>query len=134
AHPDTGAIAFVDGVLTYAAGDSGAAVTPRVVGSAYTNSVAGATTTPPSARRRRTPRRRRSGSQRPSRRRSPRCFGAASPSGRPALRAARSRPGSSWARVRSAAAGRSRPTSPARRRSRSALRPRRRSSTPGTGR
>ncbi|MBA2298763.1 MAG: DUF4394 domain-containing protein [Actinobacteria bacterium] len=45
AHPDTGAIAFVDGVLTYAAGDSGAASTPRVVGSAYTNSVAGATTT-----------------------------------------------------------------------------------------
>ena len=45
AHPDTGAIAFVDGVLTYAAGDAGAASTPRVVGSAYTNSVAGATTT-----------------------------------------------------------------------------------------
>ena len=45
AHPDTGAIAFVDGVLTYAAGDAGAASTPRVVGSAYTNSVAGATST-----------------------------------------------------------------------------------------
>ncbi|MBA2297888.1 MAG: DUF4394 domain-containing protein [Actinobacteria bacterium] len=44
-HPDTGATAAVDGILTYAAGDSGAASTPRVVGSAYTNSVAGATTT-----------------------------------------------------------------------------------------
>ncbi len=45
AHPDTGAVAFVDGVLTYAAADPGAASTPRIVGSAYTNSVAGATTT-----------------------------------------------------------------------------------------
>ncbi|MCP9487689.1 MAG: DUF4394 domain-containing protein [Gaiellaceae bacterium MAG52_C11] len=44
-HPDTGATAAVDGVLTYAPADSGAAATPRVVGSAYTNSVAGATTT-----------------------------------------------------------------------------------------
>ncbi len=44
-HPDTGATAFVDGTLTYAAGDAGASATPRVVGSAYTNSVAGATTT-----------------------------------------------------------------------------------------
>ena len=44
-HPDTGATAFVDGTLTYAAGDAGASVTPRIVGSAYTNSVAGATTT-----------------------------------------------------------------------------------------
>ncbi|MEJ7568610.1 MAG: DUF4394 domain-containing protein [Gaiellaceae bacterium] len=44
-NPDTGATAFVDGALTYAAGDSGAATTPRVVGSAYTNSVAGATAT-----------------------------------------------------------------------------------------
>ena len=44
-HPDTGATAFVDGTLTYAAGDAGASATPRIVGSAYTNSVAGATTT-----------------------------------------------------------------------------------------
>ena len=44
-HPDTGATAAVDGALTYAAGDAGAAATPRIVGSAYTNSVAGATTT-----------------------------------------------------------------------------------------
>lgn len=44
-HPDTGAAAAVDGTLTYAAGDAGAASTPRVVASAYTNSVAGATTT-----------------------------------------------------------------------------------------
>ena len=35
----------MDGTLTYAAGDAGASATPRVVGSAYTNSVAGATTT-----------------------------------------------------------------------------------------
>ncbi len=44
-HPDTGAAAAVDGTLTYAVGDAGASSTPRVVGSAYTNSVAGATTT-----------------------------------------------------------------------------------------
>jgi len=44
-NPDTGAIAAVDGQLAYAAGDSGAAATPRIVGSAYTNNVAGATTT-----------------------------------------------------------------------------------------
>jgi len=44
-HPDTGATAAVDGPLTYAVGDAGAASTPRVVASAYTNSVAGATTT-----------------------------------------------------------------------------------------
>ncbi len=44
-NPDTGATASVDGTLTYAASDSGAATTPRVVGSAYTNSVAGATAT-----------------------------------------------------------------------------------------
>ena len=44
-HPDTGVTAAVDGILTYAVGDAGAAATPRVVGSAYTNSVAGATTT-----------------------------------------------------------------------------------------
>lgn len=44
-HPDTGVTAAVDGPLTYAVGDAGAASTPRIVGSAYTNSVAGATTT-----------------------------------------------------------------------------------------
>ena len=44
-NPDTGAIAAVDGQLAYAAGDSGAAATPRIVGSAYTNNMAGATTT-----------------------------------------------------------------------------------------
>ncbi|MEO5575127.1 MAG: DUF4394 domain-containing protein [Gaiellaceae bacterium] len=44
-NPDTGANAAVDGTLTYAVGDAGAAATPRVVASAYTNSVAGATTT-----------------------------------------------------------------------------------------
>jgi len=44
-NPDTGANAAVDGQLSYATGDPGAGTTPRVVGSAYTNSVAGATTT-----------------------------------------------------------------------------------------
>lgn len=44
-NPDTGAVAAVDGPLAYAAGDAGAGITPRIVGSAYTNSVAGATTT-----------------------------------------------------------------------------------------
>ena len=44
-HPDTGATAAVDGQLSYAAGDAGASSTPRIVASAYTNSVAGATTT-----------------------------------------------------------------------------------------
>jgi len=44
-HPDTGAAAAVDGQLSYAAGDAGAGSTPRIVASAYTNSVAGATTT-----------------------------------------------------------------------------------------
>ena len=44
-NPDTGTNAAVDGPLSYAAGDPGAGMTPRVVGSAYTNSVAGATTT-----------------------------------------------------------------------------------------
>ena len=44
-HPDTGATAAVDGQLSYAAADPGAGSTPRVVASAYTNSVAGATTT-----------------------------------------------------------------------------------------
>ena len=44
-HPDTGATAAIDGTLAYATGDAGAAATPRIVASAYTNSVAGATTT-----------------------------------------------------------------------------------------
>ena len=44
-NPDTGATAAVDGPLAYAAGDAGAATTPRIVASGYTNSVAGATTT-----------------------------------------------------------------------------------------
>ncbi|MBA3383174.1 MAG: DUF4394 domain-containing protein [Actinobacteria bacterium] len=44
-NPDTGSTAAVDGTLTYASGDAGTSSTPRVVGSAYTNSVAGATTT-----------------------------------------------------------------------------------------
>jgi len=44
-NPDTGATAAVDGTLTYATGDAGAASQPRIVASAYTNSVAGATTT-----------------------------------------------------------------------------------------
>jgi len=44
-HPDTGVTAAVDGTLTYAVGDAGASATPRIVGAAYTNSVAGATTT-----------------------------------------------------------------------------------------
>ena len=43
-HPDTGAVAAVDGPLTYApAPEPGAAATPQVVASAYTNNVAGAT-------------------------------------------------------------------------------------------
>jgi hypothetical protein len=44
-HPDTGATAAIDGPLAYAAGGPGAGTTPRIVASAYTNSVAGATTT-----------------------------------------------------------------------------------------
>jgi Domain of unknown function (DUF4394) len=44
-HPDTGAVAAVDGGLAYAAADSAAGSTPTVVASAYTNSVKGATTT-----------------------------------------------------------------------------------------
>ena len=44
-NPDTGVTAAVDGTLAYAAGDPGAASTPRIVASGYTNSVAGATTT-----------------------------------------------------------------------------------------
>jgi hypothetical protein len=44
-HPDTGAVVAVDGALAFAAGDPNAGQTPLVGGSAYTNSVAGATTT-----------------------------------------------------------------------------------------
>ncbi|MFC5291060.1 DUF4394 domain-containing protein [Actinokineospora guangxiensis] len=44
-HPDTGAVAGTDGVLAYAAGDPAAGKTPKVGGSGYTNSVAGATST-----------------------------------------------------------------------------------------
>lgn len=44
-HPDTGATVAVDGPLAYSSGDAGASSTPRVVASAYTNNVAGATTT-----------------------------------------------------------------------------------------
>ena len=43
-NPDTGA-AVVDGALAYASGDPNAGQNPNVVGSAYTNSFAGATTT-----------------------------------------------------------------------------------------
>ena len=44
-HPDTGAIAAVDTALAYATGDPNVGQNPNVVGSAYTNNVAGATTT-----------------------------------------------------------------------------------------
>jgi hypothetical protein len=44
-HPVTGVVAAVDTALTYVAGDGGAGATPRIVGTAYTNSVNGATTT-----------------------------------------------------------------------------------------
>lgn len=44
-NPDTGGTAAVDGAIAYAAGDVAGAAVPRVVASAYTNSVAGATTT-----------------------------------------------------------------------------------------
>ncbi|MEO7362563.1 MAG: DUF4394 domain-containing protein [Gemmatimonadaceae bacterium] len=40
-----GAVAAVDGVLTYAATDGGAGTTPAIGGTAYTNSVAGVTST-----------------------------------------------------------------------------------------
>lgn len=40
-----GTVAAVDGTLTYAVGDPGAAQVPAIGGTAYTNSVAGATTT-----------------------------------------------------------------------------------------
>ncbi len=41
AHPDTGAVAFTDGMLAYAAGDPNAGADPNVVGSAYTNNFVG---------------------------------------------------------------------------------------------
>ena len=44
-HPDTGAVAATDKPLAYKAGDAGAGAAPAVLGSAYTNSVRGATTT-----------------------------------------------------------------------------------------
>ena len=44
-NPNNGALAATDGTLAYAAGDPNAAANPNVVGSAYTNSFAGATTT-----------------------------------------------------------------------------------------
>lgn len=44
-HPVTGAVAFVDGTITYAAGDPNFGVNPNVTHAAYTNSFAGATTT-----------------------------------------------------------------------------------------
>ncbi len=40
-----GTVGVVDGALTYAPGDAGAGQTPNIGGTAYTNSVAGATTT-----------------------------------------------------------------------------------------
>lgn len=40
-----GTVAATDGNLSYAAGDAGAGMTPAIGGTAYTNSVAGATTT-----------------------------------------------------------------------------------------
>ncbi len=44
-NPNDGTLAATDGTLAYAAGDPNAGATPRVVGSAYTNSSGGATTT-----------------------------------------------------------------------------------------
>jgi hypothetical protein len=44
-NPNNGALAGTDTPLSYAAGDSGAGLTPRVVGSAYTNNFAGAAAT-----------------------------------------------------------------------------------------
>lgn len=40
-----GMVAAIDGALTYAATDAGAGLTPAIAGTAYTNSVAGATST-----------------------------------------------------------------------------------------
>lgn len=44
-NPITGAVAAVDGMLTYDALDPAAGATPRIVGSAYTNNFAGAIST-----------------------------------------------------------------------------------------
>ena len=44
-NPNDGTLAATDSVLAFAAGDANAGTAPRVVGSAYTNSFAGATTT-----------------------------------------------------------------------------------------
>ena len=44
-HPDLGTVAATDTALTYAPGDQGAGTTPRITGTAYTNSVTGASTT-----------------------------------------------------------------------------------------
>jgi hypothetical protein len=44
-HPDTGAVAGIDGTLTYVAGDPNAGKKPNVVASAYTNNYAGTTAT-----------------------------------------------------------------------------------------
>jgi hypothetical protein len=44
-HPVTGAVAFTDGTLAYAAGDPNNGANPNVVASAYTNSYYGATAT-----------------------------------------------------------------------------------------
>lgn len=44
-HPDTGAVAFVDSALAFAATDPNAAQNPNIVGSAYTNNLPGATST-----------------------------------------------------------------------------------------
>jgi hypothetical protein len=44
-NPNTGTLAATDTLLAYATGDSGAGLTPRVVGSAYTNNFDGAALT-----------------------------------------------------------------------------------------
>jgi hypothetical protein len=44
-NPNTGALAGTDSLLSYAAGDTGAGLTPRIVGSAYTNNFSGTSVT-----------------------------------------------------------------------------------------
>jgi len=44
-HPVTGAVAAIDSVLAYNAGDANAGANPNITGTGYTNSIAGATTT-----------------------------------------------------------------------------------------
>jgi len=44
-HPDTGAVAFTDGVPAFVAGDANAGETPFIVNAAYTNSFVNATST-----------------------------------------------------------------------------------------